>query len=144
MSVFRYDVAGDKTGVNLRRAPKAASTAITENTLLTRDSNGRLIPAVAASTFVVGVSAERVVAADSNYAATSELVFDEPREGDLFIMDVDNASTAGFVAGVERTLINAGQIKAAAVAGGEVALVRVVKVFTSEDKALVTLKTPSL
>lgn len=144
MSVSRYDVAGDKTGVNLRRAPKAASTVITENTLLTRDANGRLIPATDESANVVGVSVERVTATDSNYAATSELVYDEAREGDLFIMDVDDASTSGFVPGVSRSLNDAGEIQAAASAGDEVDVVTVVKVFTSEDKALVTLKTPSL
>lgn len=144
MSVFRYDVAGDKTGVNLRRAPKKASTAITENTLLTRDAAGRLTPATDTSAYVVGVSTERVTSADSNYAATSDLVYDEPREGDLFVIDVDNTATSGFIPGVERALNNAGQVKAAALDGvDDVAVVRLVKIL-SATQAVFTLKTPSL
>lgn len=144
MSVFRYDVAGDKTGVNLRRAPKKASTAITENTLLARDSAGRLQPATDTSTNIVGVSMERVTSADSNYAATSDIVYDEPREGDLFVIDVDDTTTSGFVPGVSRALNNAGQVKAAALDGvDDVATVTLVKIL-SNTSAVFTIKTPSL
>ena len=145
MPVFRHDVAGDKSGVNLRRAPKAASTVIEENTFLTHDAAGRLVPCDDTSTYIVGISAERVTAADDNYTSTDEIVYDEPREGDLFIVDVDDAGTAGFVAGVERALNDvAGEVKAGALDGvDDVATVRVVKVLTATDQAIVTVKTAS-
>jgi hypothetical protein len=138
MSVFRSVVNGDKTGVNLQYNAKKASTAIAENTLLTLDAAGQLIPAVAASTFVVGVAVGRVTAADEDYAATSAIGFDQALDGDRFIMSVDDASTAGFVNGVTRAIVNAGQIKAAAV-GADAPLVRVHKVFTATDEAEVSL-----
>lgn len=137
---------GDKTGVNLVRDPKKASTAITENTLLTLDSAGRLTPAVNASTFIKGVSVERVATTDAGYAATSELAVDEPREGDLFVMDVDDTATSGFVPGVLRTINDAGEVKAAALNGTtDVGLVRVHKILsaTSAVVSFITLTNQS-
>ena len=147
MSVFRHNVAGDKTGVNLQYAPKAASTVIAENCFLTRDAAGRLIPAEDTATSIVGVSVGRVTAADADYAATSEIAYDEPREGDVFMVDVDDASTAGFVPGVARALLESSggaTVKAAAPSGDDVATVVIKKVFTATDQALVTVKTPTL
>lgn len=147
MSVFRHNVAGDKSGVNLQYAPKAASTVIAENRFLTRDAAGRLIPAEDTAATIVGVSVTRVTAADGNYAATSEIAYDEPREGDVFLVDVDDAGTAGFVPGVSRALLESSAgatVKAAAIAGDDVATVVIKKVFTDTDQALVTIKTPTL
>lgn len=138
MSVFRSDVNANKTGINLERNAKAASTAIVENTFLTLDASGNLIPAVAASTFIVGVSVERVTATDDNYASTDELGYDEPREGERFIVDVDDAGTVGFVPGVTRAIVDAGTVKAA-VPGADVPLVRIHKVFTATDTAEVSI-----
>ena len=140
MSVFRSDVNADKTGVNLKYGPKTASTVMVENQFVTRDAAGRILPAANTSTYILGIGVERVQAADANYADNSQIGYDEPREGERFIVDVDDASTAGFVPGVERALLNAGTVKAAAISGGDVATVVVHKVFAATDQAEVTIK----
>lgn len=117
MSVSRYTVNADKTGVNLQYAQKKASTAMTEGTLLALDSAGRLEPATATDTFIKGIAVTRVASTDADYASTTTIAYDEPREGELFVMDVDNTATAGFVPGVIRTINNAGEVKAAALNG---------------------------
>lgn len=141
MSVSRFRSASDGRSLDIAYGNKKASTAITANTLLTLDSNGQLIPAVAATTRVVGVALSTVVSTDDNYATTDEIQYDAARDGDEFIMDVDDASTAGFVAGVERSINNAGEIQAAAAGAGEGLLVRVKKVLTATDQAIVELVT---
>ena len=141
MSVSRLRPASDGRSMDLDYAKKKASTAIALNELLTLDSNGQLIPAVTASKFVVGVSMTTVLSTDPNYATTDEIQYDAARDGDLFIMDVDDASTAGFVAGVERAINNSGQIKAAAPSAGNGRLVRIRKVLTATNQAVVELIT---
>jgi hypothetical protein len=141
MSVSRFSSASDGRSLDIAYGNKKASTAITANTLLTLDSNGQLIPAVTASQFVVGAAISTVVSTDDNYATTDEIQYDAARDGDEFIMDVDDAATAGFVAGVERAINNAGQIKAAAPSAGNGRLVRVKKVLTTADQAIVELIT---
>jgi hypothetical protein len=141
MSVSRFRPASDGRAMDLDYRNKKASTVIVPNTLLTLDSSGQLIPAVAASLFTVGVAVQGVTASDPNYAAVEEIQFDSAKDGDEFIMDVNDASTAGFVAGVERALVNAGQIKAAAPSSGEGRLVRIVKVLTGTNQAIVQLIT---
>jgi hypothetical protein len=143
MSVSRHDVNGTKTGVNLKYEAKRASTAITEGTFLTRHTDGTLTPATAASANILGVAVRRAVAADADYAANTRIAYDAAREGEEFIVDVDDATTVGFQAGVSRALVNAGQVKAAAVGSGEVATV-VVKRVLPNDKAVVTVKTETL
>ena len=141
MSVSRYRSASDGRSLDIAYGNKKASTAITANTLLTLDSNGQLIPAVAATVTVVGVALSTVVSTDNNYATTDEIQYDAARDGDEFIMDVDDASTSGFVAGVKRSINNAGEIQAAAAGNNEGLLVLVKKVFTATDKAVVELIT---
>jgi len=94
MSVSRFRPASDGRSMDLDWSKKKASTAIALNTLLTLDSSGLLIPAVTASLFTVGVSHTTVLATDPDYASTTEIQYDAARDGDLFIMDVDDASTA--------------------------------------------------
>lgn len=141
MSVSRFRPASDGRALDIAYGNKKASTAIALDTLLTLDSNGQLIPAVTASLFTVGVSLSTVTATDPNYATTEEIQYDAARDGDVFIMAVDDAATVGFVAGVERAVNNAGQIKAAAPGVGEGRLVRVKKVLTDADMAVVELIT---
>lgn len=141
MSVSRYRSASDGRSMDIAYGNKKASTAIALNELLTLDSNGQLIPAISTSKFVVGVSLSTVLATDENYATTDEIQYDAARDGDLFIMSVNDAATAGFVAGVERAIVNSGQIKGAAAGAGEGRLVRVKKVLTDDDLAVVELIT---
>lgn len=141
MSVNRFNSASDDRSINIAYGNKKASTAIALNTLLTLDSSGQLIPAVTASTNVVGVSLSTVLSTDDNYATTAEIQYDKALDGDEFIMSVDDAETAGFVAGVERAINNANQIKAAAPGENEGRLVRVKKVLTATDQAIVELIT---
>lgn len=140
MSVSRFRSASDGRAMDLDYRNKKASTVITPNTLLTLDTNGQVIPAVTASLFTIGVAVQAVAATDPNYATTEEIQFDSAKDGDEFIMDVDDAATVGFVAGVERAVNNAGQIKAAVPSAGNGRLVRVVKVLTG-NQAIVQLIT---
>lgn len=141
MSVSRFRSASDGRSMDLDYRNKKASTVIVPNTLLTLDSAGQLIPAVTTSLFTVGVAVQAVAATDPNYAAVEEIQFDSAKDGDEFIMDVDSAVTAGFVAGVERAVNNAGQIKAAAPSAGNGRLVRIKKVLLDSNQAIVELIT---
>jgi hypothetical protein len=141
MSVSRNRPTSDGRSMDIAYGAKKASTAIALNTLLTVDANGQLLPATSASPFVVGVSLSTVLATDDNYATTAKIQYDRALDGDTFIMDVDDASTAGFVAGVERPINNAGEIQAVAAQEGEFPVVRVVEVLTAQNKAVVELIT---
>jgi hypothetical protein len=140
MSVTRKDLGTGVSGVNMQYAPKAASTAITERTLVTRDAAGRLIPAAAGSTSVLGVALSRVTATDADYAGTTLKAYDEAREGDVFLMDIVN--TTSVVPGLAMTLLNAGTIDTFANIGGATQVV--IKRIVSSTKVEVTLKTPTL
>lgn len=138
MSAKRYQPSISGSGVNLRTIPKAASTAMTENTLGTIDANGRLTPATATSTALLGLIVRRVASTDTDYADTSTVMCDEARDGDTFEMDID--SSTGVDKGDQKTLISASQVKGAAPAVGERTLVNIVEVL-SATKVVVTLKT---
>ena len=140
MSVSRFRPASDGRALNIEHAPKKASQVIAQDELLSQDTSGNLIPAVAASLHIAGVSLTKVVATDDNYATTEEIQFDEALEGDEFIMDVDDATTAGFVAGVTRSILNSTTIKAAVDAVNPNFVV-IKKVLTADDKAIVTFLT---
>ena len=140
--VSRWRSASDGRAMDPTWAPKAASTAIALNTLLTLDTtNGRLTPAVTASLFVVGVSMSTILATDPNFANTEEIQYDAARDGDEFIMAVDSAATAGFVPGVERSIVTASQIRAAVPGAGQPRLVRVKRVLLATNQAVVELIT---
>lgn len=141
MSVSRYRPTSDGRAHNIAYGAKKASTAIALNELLTLDSNGQLLPATTASTFVVGVSLTTVLSTDDNYATTDQIQYDAALDGDEFIMNVDEASTSGFVAGVERAIVDSKNIKSAAPGENEGRLVRVKRVLTATDEAVVELIT---
>jgi hypothetical protein len=141
MSVSRYRSASDGRSMDVNYGNKKASTAIDLNELLTLDSSGQLIPAVTATLRVVGASLSTVLSTDDNYATTDEIQFDAAKDGDEFIMAVDDAGTAGFVAGVERGIVDSKTIQAAAAGAGEGRLVRVKKVLTADNLAVVELVT---
>lgn len=140
MAVSRRDLGTRVSGIIPTYAAKAASTAIVENTLLTRDAAGRLIPAVAGSTSVVGVALSRVTAADADFTGTTLKAYDEPREGDVFIMDIVN--TTSVVPGLAMTILNAGVINTFANIGGQTQIV--IKRIVAPTKVEVTLRTPTL
>lgn len=141
MSVSRYRSASDGRSLDINYGKKKVSTAIAANTLLTLDANGFLIPAVEASVTVVGASLSTVLATDANYATTDEIQYDAAKDGDEFIMAVDDAGTSGFVAGVKRSINNSGEIQAVAASTGEGLLVLVKKVITADNLAVVELIT---
>lgn len=140
MSVSRYRSASDGRSVNIKSAPKAASTVIAQDELLTYDASGNLVPASTTSIILAGVSMVSVKSTDDNYATNDEIQYDEPLEGDEFIMDVDNASTAGFVPGVTRAILDSKTVKAAADTTNKNFVV-VKKVLTADNKAIVTFLT---
>ena len=140
MSVSRFRPASDGRALNIEHAPKAASTVIEQNELLSQDTSGNLIPAVAASLHIVGASITSIVATDDNYATNDEIQFDAALEGDEFIMAVDDAGTAGFVAGVTRSILDSKTVKAAVDAVNPNFVV-VKRVLTADDLAVVTFLT---
>lgn len=141
MSVSRLNSAGAGGSVNIAYANKDASIAFEQDELLTLNATGELIPAVTASLFVVGANLTTVVATDDNYATGDEIQYDKALSGDEFIMDVDDASTSGFVAGVKRGIADSKTIQAAAASTDEGLLVVVKKVLTATDQAVVELIT---
>ncbi len=140
MSVSRFRPTSDGRALNLDSAPKKASQVIAQDELLSQDTSGNLIPAVAASLHIVGVSVTKVIATDDNYATTDAIQYDLALEGDEFIMDVDDAGTAGFVAGVTRSILNSTTVKAA-VDATKPNFVVIKKVLTADDQAIVTFLT---
>ena len=141
MSVFRHTVPVTHSGQDLKRVPKKASTVMTANTFGTFDSAGRLQVATATSTSIQGVIQRTVLAGDSDYADTTTVFLDVPREGDEFVIDTSAAS--GFVQGDERPLSAAGTMKAGVATTGEVPVLVVKKVLPG-SKAVVTVKTGDL
>jgi hypothetical protein len=139
--ISRYNSAGAGKSLNIAYANKDASIEFEQNELLTLNATGELIPAVTASLFVVGACLTSVVSTDDNYATTDKIQYDKALSGDEFIMDVDDAGTAGFVSGVKRGIVDSKTIQAAAAGTDEGLLVRVISVDTVNDKAVVELIT---
>lgn len=141
MSVFRFRASQTHNGQSLKQIEKKASTALVANTFVSYDAAGRVTPATAASTSIVGIIQEGVATTDANYATTDKVVVDIPREGDEFIVDIDTVT--GVIQGSEVTLTGAGTAKAV-VGVGEVATLVVTEVFAADVKVAVMVKTPSL
>ena len=139
--VSRHNSAGAGRSVNIAYANKDASIVLEQDELLTLNATGELIPAVTASLFVVGANLTSIVATDDNYATGDKIQYDKALSGDEFIMAVDDASTAGFVAGVKRGIVDSKTIQAAAAGTDEGLLVRVISVDTVNDLAVVELIT---
>lgn len=138
--VKRSDLGTGVSGINPQYEAKAASTAITENTLVTRDGSGRLVPATASSTTVLGPSMSRVVSTDTDYASNTFKVYDAAREGDLFEMDI--VDTTSVVPGLAMTLKDAGTVDSYANIGAQKQVV--INKVLPNNKVLVTLVTPTL
>ena len=142
MSVSRYRPASDGRAVNILHAQKKASTVIEQDELLSLDANGFLIPAVITSLNIVGASLTSIIATDDNYADTDEIQYDGALEGDEFIMAVDDASTAGFKAGVTRAILDSKTVKAAVDAGNpNFVVVKKVLLPVSDNLAVVSFLT---
>tara|TARA_R110000851_G_scaffold96046_1_gene208420 strand:+ start:7796 stop:8245 length:450 start_codon:yes stop_codon:yes gene_type:complete len=139
--VSRHNSAGAGSSLNIAYAKKDASIVLEPNELLTLNATGELIPAVTASLFVVGANLTSIIATDDNYATTDPIQYDKALSGDEFIMAVNDANTAGFVAGVKRGIVDSKTIKAAAAGTDEGLLVRVISVDTVNDLAVVELIT---
>jgi hypothetical protein len=139
--IERLTTNGSVRGVALTdKYKKKASTVIAANTVLALDSAGELIPATTTTPRIAAITRGSVAATDSDYATNSVFRVDQINHDDEFLIDVDDASTAGFVAGVTRALLNAGTVKAAAPASGNEALVIIKKVFVADNKAIVSFK----
>jgi hypothetical protein len=139
--ISRLNSAGAGSSLNIAYANKDASIVLEQDELLTLNATGELIPAVTASLFVVGAGIVSIIATDDNYATTDKIQYDKALSGDEFIMAVDDAGTAGFVAGVKRGIVNSKTIQAAAAGTDEGLLVNVISVDTVNDLAVVQLIT---
>jgi hypothetical protein len=94
---------------------KKASTAFNEGDLVAVDSNGFLIPAVAATVAetIIGVSMETVASTDSDYTGTRKVgvdVFDKGDNGDLLLGTVVTGTPAQTQVGEPHDITDAGQI----------------------------------
>lgn len=141
MSVFRHTASKTHSGQDLKPVQKKASTVMTANTFGTYDSAGRLQVATAASTSIQAIIQRTVLSTDSDYADTTTVLVDVPREGDEFV--IDTSASTGFVAGDVRPLSAAGTMKATAATTGEVPVLVVKKVLPG-SKAVVTVKTQDI
>lgn len=139
--IERYTTNGSVRGVNLTdKYKKKASTVLAANTVLALDSNGDMIPATITTPNLVAITRGSVASTDADYANNTPFRVDEIKTDDEFLIDVDDASTSGFVAGVTRALLNASTVKAAAPATGNEKLVVIKKVFVTDNKAIVSIK----
>jgi len=138
--IERNTTNGSSAGINLTdKYKKKASTVITAKTVLALDSNGDMIPATTTTPRLVAITRASVATTDADYASNTPFRVDEIKASDEFLMDVDNAATSGFVPGVLRSLLDAGTVKAAAPSTGNERLVIIKKVFTADNKAIVSL-----
>ena len=76
---------------------KKASTAIAQNTVLTIDATGYLIPATAVTTNIKGIAQETIATTDADYATARNTFVDIPLPGDLFTMDCNTTITQAMV-----------------------------------------------
>lgn len=137
--IERYTTNGSTSGLAMTdKYKKKASTVIAPNTVLALDSNGDLIPATTTTARLAAITRGSVATTDSDYASNIPFRVDQINDNEEFLIDVDDASTSGFVAGVTRALLNAGVVKAAAPATGNQALVIIKKVFVADNKAIVS------
>lgn len=139
--IQRNTTDGSVRGINLTdKYKKKASTVLAANTVLALDSNGDLIPATISTPRLVAITRGSVASTDADYASNIPFRVDEIKtSGEEFLMDVDDASTSGFVAGVTRALLNASTVKAAAPASTNEALIIIKKVFVADNKAIVSI-----
>lgn len=83
---------------NIIWTAKKASTAISNNAVLTYDSStGTVQPAVTASTNLAGVSRKVVASTDTDYASTTLIPMDVPAPNDLYVLDCNTTVTQAMV-----------------------------------------------
>lgn len=102
MSIFR-----NSDFTNIRDSKKKVSTAIAKDVAVYYDGTGFVVPAVAGSTNLRGVSRETIATTDADYASTRSIGIDVPTSGDEFVIDT-SADTADAQVGKMYDLASAG------------------------------------
>lgn len=76
--------------------PKAASTAMSANTMVARSAAGYITPATATSTEVLGLAMRTVTSADADYASATPVPVLVPLDGAIFLAsgEAHNATAA--------------------------------------------------
>lgn len=100
---------------NIQMFAKKASTAFNQGDLVAVDSNGYLIPAVAATVAetIIGIAMETVLSTDSDYAGTRKVAVDmcdKGDNGDVLIGTVVTGTPAQTHVGESHDITAAGQI----------------------------------
>ncbi len=116
---------------NIQVSAKKASTAFAIESVVAIDSNGFIAPAVAASANIAGISLEKVVSTDSDYASTRAIAFDYPRPGERFVMEFNTTPTQTMV-GEFFDLADADTLDNST--GGTVNHARIVGIINATDK----------
>lgn len=81
-----------------KRYLKKASTVFANNAVVTVESaTGHVIPIIAASTNIKGITRETITAADVDYATARGITLDVPRPEDLFVMPFSATITQAMV-----------------------------------------------
>lgn len=137
MAVKRFNLSTSPQGVNLEYQEKAASTDFSGKGLVTDDADGNLVPASATDSYVKGIGIQKVTSNDEDYADNSMKAYDEAREGDRFIIDIDDDT--GVDIGDELTLADAETATNASLTAGQFALL-VVKKVLGDNQIVATLK----
>ena len=100
--------------VNMEPHKKKASTAMTIGQIVAKDSNGFLIPAIAATAAAdcVGVIQETIASTDTDYASTREVLVDcfrKGNRGDWWDLEVETGTPAQTHEGETHDLTAAGK-----------------------------------
>lgn len=118
MAIYRRDGKH-----RVRQYNKKASTAIALGEIMTGDANGFALPAVAASTQILGVSMQRVGTDSSDYATATPTLVDRPDPNDQFVMDTTGGPPTQAMVGELFDLSNSTTVNLAASTLGIVKLV---------------------
>lgn len=115
---------------------KKASTVFALGDACTLDGSGLLIPAVAGSTFIVGIIKRPVLATDADYASSVPVQVELFTQVDVFEIDASTTVTQAMVGTTRDLVTNAGTLNVGA--GGSTNQFRILGLGSTTTKALVT------
>lgn len=116
---------------------KKASTAFRVGDIVCRDANGFLVPGGA--TKAVGISDEQITSADSDYASTRDLVYQQYKQDDEFEFPVITGSATQTLVGelVDIDATDARGVDVTASTNDQVLITRVINTTTVWGKFVV-------
>jgi hypothetical protein len=120
---------------NIEWYPKKASTAFAVGDLVYADGSGAIQPADSTSGDHIGIIMKDVASTDSDYASTTKVPVDVPRDGDEFVVDVGTGTFTAAMVGSRYDLKDENEIDVSATSKKVVTVTR----FISSSKAVVKI-----